>query len=123
MAKMRSRRYKKQNRRRRTQRKKRAGNGKKSDIICCMCEQKIGNKTVFQPLKCLKTHGHKAHHICEKCWWDPEHGFAREDAPHGCPGCAKHIPLVSPKKRSPKGEVIVISDSEDEDDIDKKYNK
>ena len=82
------------------------------DINCCMCENKTSRKDTFMPLACLQKHGAKAHRICHNCWWDPETGFARENAPHGCPGCKKELPLnVVPKRNTPKSEeIIVISD-------------
>lgn len=82
------------------------------DINCCMCENKTSRKDTFMPLACLQKHGAKAHRICHNCWWDPETGFARENAPHGCPGCKKELPLNTvPKRITPKSEeIIVISD-------------
>lgn len=86
------------------------------DINCCMCDHSVNKKNTFVPLACLQKHGAKAHRICHNCWWDPETGFARENAPHGCPGCKRGVPLnpsPSPHKKgkSPKSdEIIVISD-------------
>jgi hypothetical protein len=110
-----SRRYRK-SRKNRTRRNypsfKRTG-GQIESVKCCMCEKNINGKTLV-PLSCLQNHGEKAHRICEECWWDPKMGFAREDAPHGCPGCLKGLPLSVPQKRlKPKIEdIIVLSDDD-----------
>jgi hypothetical protein len=110
-----SRRYRK-SRKNRTRRHypsfKRTG-GQIDSVKCCMCEKNITGKTL-EPLACSLKHFDKAHRICEDCWWDPKLGFAREDAPHGCPGCLKGLPLTVPPKRiKPKSEdIIVLSDDD-----------
>jgi hypothetical protein len=82
------------------------------NINCCMCDHQVSKKDTFMPLACKQKYGFKAHRICNKCWWEPNTGFARENAPHGCPGCERGLPLnPSPKKITPKSaEIIVISD-------------
>ncbi len=81
-------------------------------IPCCMCEREFHRDDMLVPLACLQKHGERAHRICRDCWWDPQIGFAREDAPHGCPGCKRKLPLNPPlKTRKPTtDEIIVISD-------------
>jgi len=83
-----------------------------ANIPCCMCEQTFPRDTTMVPSACLMKHGDKAHRICQECWWDPETGFAREDAPHGCPGCKKGLPLNPPLKSKKPAieEIVVISD-------------
>lgn len=83
-----------------------------TNIPCCMCDRSFARDTMLTPLRCLQTYGERAHRICEDCWWDPQIGFAREDAPHGCPGCKRGLPLNPPlKSRKPtEEEIIVISD-------------
>lgn len=86
-------------------------------VQCCMCENSFQRDTTLVPARCLTKHGERAHRICNSCWWNPETGFAREDAPHGCPGCQKGFPLTAPlKKRTPKPEdIIVLSDNDDDE--------
>ena len=64
-------------------------------IICSMCVIKIDIKNTFIPRECLNNYGVRAHRICSDCWWEPVSGFAREDASHCCPGCAKNMPLTN----------------------------
>jgi hypothetical protein len=83
------------------------------DVKCCMCDQQVSQKDTFIPLACRQKYGiNKSHKICHNCWWDPNTGFARENAPHGCPGCKQGLPLNrSPKRVTQKtDEIIVISD-------------
>ena len=81
-------------------------------VSCCVCEGTFPRDDTLVPARCLKENRERAHRICQDCWWDPETGFARENAPHGCPGCIKNFPLTAPLKRViPKIEdIIVISD-------------
>jgi len=81
-------------------------------IPCCVCEEEFSRKTMLVPAACLKKHKERAHRICEHCWWNPDTGFAREDAEHGCPGCKKGLPLNPPlKPRKPSSdEIIEITD-------------
>lgn len=81
-------------------------------VQCCICERTFPRDDTLVPARCLKENRERAHRICQDCWWDPETGFARENAPHGCPGCIKNFPLTAPLKRViPKIEdIIVISD-------------
>jgi hypothetical protein len=67
---------------------------------------------MLTPLICLQKNMDKAHKICNGCWFDPNIGFARENANHGCPGCKRGLSLNPPiksKKPEPE-EIIVISD-------------
>jgi len=84
----------------------------KDNLPCSMCDRQFPRESMFIPLSCLKKNQDRAHRICEDCWWDPKMGFAREDAPHDCPGCKRHLPLNPPIKSKPE-EIIVISDSTD----------
>ena len=83
-----------------------------ANVNCCMCDNKIPRNIMLTPLECLQKYNDKAHKICKDCWWDPQIGFARENGPHGCPGCRRKLPLNPPlksKKPLPE-EIIVISD-------------
>jgi hypothetical protein len=64
-------------------------------VICCMCEKEVDKSNTFIPQICLQQHGQTSHRICCKCWWNTETGFAREGAPHKCPGCVKKLLLTS----------------------------
>ena len=64
------------------------------------------------PVRCLQTNKERAHRICQNCWWDPETGFGRENAQHGCPGCAKGMPL-NPQVNF--DEIIELSDDDEND--------
>jgi hypothetical protein len=75
------------------------GNGE--NVRCCMCETYAKKENTLVPRRCLTAHGKAAHRICQDCWWDPISGFAREDAPHDCPGCVKDMPLTDYKKEPP----------------------
>ena len=85
-----------------------------SNIPCCMCDREFPRESMMVPVLCLKQNRERAHRICEECWWDPEIGFARENAPHGCPGCKRGLPLNPPLKsrKPPTDEIIVLSDSD-----------
>jgi hypothetical protein len=77
-------------------------------ITCSMCEHPVDKENTFIPLNCLNkpvTHKTGVHRICNKCWWDPNTGFAREGVSHKCPGCVKGLPVVPAKKNT---EIIVI---------------
>jgi hypothetical protein len=63
-------------------------------VNCCMCGKEVDKSKTLVPQICLQKYGSKAHRICSDCWWNNETGFARENAPHGCPGCAKNLPLT-----------------------------
>ena len=81
-------------------------------VECCMCEKTVRRDTTLVPLECLNKYGVRAHRICQQCWWDPEHGFAKENELHKCPGCVKKIKLTRPLKSKPINpeDIIEISD-------------
>ena len=81
-------------------------NGSKNceKVQCCMCEKTMHKEGALIPSGCLNMHGRAAHRICQKCWWNPTRGFAREGHSHKCPGCLKNIPLTQYKK----AELIII---------------
>ena len=81
-------------------------------IPCCMCDREFHRNDMLVPLACLQKHRERAHRICKDCWWDPQIGFAREDASHGCPGCKRNLVLNPPlKSKKPSiDEIIVISE-------------
>ena len=85
---------------RRTRRKYRKG-GNGDNVTCCMCERTVKKDDTLVPRECLIKYGKTAHRICQDCWWDPNIGFAREDASHKCPGCQKGLPLTEYKKEAP----------------------
>ena len=60
---------------------------------CCMCDKSTDPEKSLVPLQCLKTNGENAHKICANCWWDTDHGFAKEGGSHKCPGCLKKMIL------------------------------
>jgi hypothetical protein len=81
-------------------------------VQCSMCEKNKPRDNTLVPVECLIKHREKAHRICESCWWNPDAGFARENASHKCPGCKKGLPLTEPlKKRTPREEEIIILSS------------
>ena len=83
-----------------------------ANVPCCMCDREFPRESMIIPLACLQKNHERAHRICQDCWWDPQMGFAREDAPHGCPGCKRRLPL-NPQIKTIKPtteEIIVISD-------------
>jgi hypothetical protein len=57
----------------------------------------------------LNTNGVVAHRICNKCWWEPETGFAVEERNHDCPGCLKGLPL---NKDNSEQEIIDLTEDE-----------
>lgn len=80
-------------------------------VSCSICEHSFPRNETLVPARCLKEHGERAHRICKKCWWNK---FAREDAPHGCPGCIRGLPLtprVKSTRKPTSEEIFVISDS------------
>lgn len=81
-------------------------------LPCCMCGNKFQRDTMMTPVRCLQKYGEQAHKICQECWWDPETGFARENAPHGCPGCTHKQPINPPLITIPPraDEIIDITD-------------
>jgi hypothetical protein len=82
-----------------SQRSNSSSNSSSNKVKCCMCEKKVDIHGTLIPGICLRRHGLKAHRICSKCWWDPKKGFAREDAPHNCPGCEKNMPFTFANKK------------------------
>ena len=81
----------------------------KNNVQCCLClKNKIVSGTLI-PRKCLKTNGFCAHRICNKCWWEPNIGFAVEERNHDCPGCIKTLPL---NKNKDNGLVIDLTEEE-----------
>jgi iron uptake system EfeUOB component EfeO/EfeM len=106
-----------------TQRSNSSSNNSNSTnkVKCCICEKKVDIHGTLIPGICLRRHGLKAHRICSKCWWDPKKGFAREDAPHHCPGCEKNMPFTftnqkKDSKNSNKKPIVIdlTSDSDEE---------
>ena len=66
-------------------------------VNCCMCGKEILRVDGLLPEKCYSKNGSiRAHRICNKCWWDPVKGFAKEGINHACPGCVKGLPLNGP---------------------------
>jgi len=96
--------------RRQTKRRiyKRGGTGDK--VNCCMCGKEVDKSDTLVPQICLQQHGQTAHRICSDCWWNPETGFAREGVPHGCPGCAKNLPLTSVPYKEPEMIDLTLDD-------------
>jgi hypothetical protein len=83
---------KKRNKKRKTKKYlKKGGNGE--TVRCVICDREVSIGDTLVPMSCLKRHGKRAHRICNDCWWDPVRGFARENVPHGCPGCKRGLPL------------------------------
>ena len=79
-------------------------------VSCSMCDKSVSRNESLVPARCLKTHGDRAHRICQQCWWNT---FAKEDVPHECPGCTRGLPLPPRVKgqRAPiSEEIFVISD-------------
>ena len=84
-------------------------------ISCCVCDKQFPRDTMMVPAQCLRKNRDRAHRICQNCWWNPETGFARENAPHGCPGCKRGLPLNPPlKSRPPRKEDIITLSSDEE---------
>jgi hypothetical protein len=82
--------------------------GEDEKVTCCMCEREVDKNNTLVPRVCLNTYSSRAHRICNDCWWDPVSGFARENATHGCPGCAKKFPLTNVKSKK-IGEIVDLS--------------
>jgi hypothetical protein len=98
--------YKRKNKRCKRKTYKNKKGGTNYDIVkCCMCEKDVNINDTLIPQICMQINGANAHRICSQCWWDPISGFAREGAPHGCPGCIKKLPLTKSQT-----EVIDLSD-------------
>ena len=83
-----------------------------AQISCCMCDNQFQRNEMMVPARCLRKNEERAHRICQDCWWNPETGFARENAPHGCPGCTNGLPLNPPVKSRPEDIIEVSSDEE-----------
>ena len=81
--------------------------GDNEKVTCCMCEREVDKSNTLVPRACLVKNGRSAHRICNDCWWNPESGFAREDADHRCPGCLEKLPLTPVEKN--KSEVIDLT--------------
>jgi hypothetical protein len=80
-------------------------------VTCSMCDKSVPRNKTLVPALCLKEHGDRAHRICHNCWWNT---FAKENAPHGCPGCIKGLPLpptIKGTRKPTTEEIFVISDS------------
>lgn len=86
---------------------KKGGEDDDEKVTCCMCEREVDKNSTLIPRECLNKFASRAHRICLDCWWNPEYGFARENAPHGCPGCAKKFPLTNVKSK--KTEFVDLS--------------
>ncbi len=95
---------------RKSRKNRKGGNGVTN---CCMCGKNVDIKNTLIPRVCLEKNGQRAHRICLECWWDPVTGFAREDAPHGCPGCIKNLPLTVIEPREPMKPIFVDLSEED----------
>jgi hypothetical protein len=74
-----------------------------NSVQCCICSQTECIRDMLIPRKCLKTNAFSAHRICNKCWWEPETGFAVEKRNHDCPGCKKGLPL----NKNKDGHVVI----------------
>ena len=75
--------------------------GENEKVTCCICEREVDKSNTLVPRACLIDNGRAAHRICHDCWWNPESGFAREDADHRCPGCLKNLPLTAVENKDP----------------------
>ena len=84
--------------------------GENEKVTCCMCEREVDKSNTLVPRACLNKNMSKAHRICHDCWWNPESGFAREDADHRCPGCLKNLPLTALEKNEPKFVDLTLDD-------------
>ena len=105
--------YKRKTRNNRKNRTYKKGGTNYDKVNCCICGKEVDKSDTLVPQSCSRINFEKAHRICSQCWWNPEYGFARENAPHGCPGCAKNFPLTSV---NPKKKVSEIVDLTLEDD-------
>ena len=88
-------------------------------VNCCICGKEVDKSDTLVPQSCSRINFEKAHRICSQCWWNTEYGFARENAPHGCPGCANNFPLTNVKPKTnvqPKTNISEIIDLTLEDD-------
>jgi hypothetical protein len=81
------------------------------NVKCCMCEAEINIKNTLLPSECLNKHGLKAHRICLECWWNPESGFALENASHRCQGCIKNLSLTQVSNK--ETELIDLTSDDD----------
>jgi len=84
--------------------------GQEEKVTCCICEREVNKNNTLIPRECLMKNGSKAHRICHDCWWNPESGFAREDADHRCPGCLKNLPLTAVKNKEPEFIDLTLED-------------
>jgi hypothetical protein len=84
--------------------------GENEKVTCCICEREVDKKDTLVPRVCLQNNGRAAHRICRACWWNPETGFAREDADHRCPGCLKKLPLTAVEKKEPEFIDLTLDD-------------
>jgi hypothetical protein len=80
-----------------------------NSVQCCICSQTECIRDTLIPRKCLKTNAFSAHRICNKCWWEPETGFAVEERNHDCHGCINGLPL---NKNKDNGVVIDLTSDE-----------
>lgn len=74
------------------------GGNNDNTVQCSMCEKPETKTDTLVPSVCSLQHGQRAHRICQKCWWDPNTGFALETSSHQCPGCVKGLPLLPKEK-------------------------
>ena len=87
------------NQTRNANRKKKLNNKRKSrrrnqkKLQCAMCDKYTCKKTSLTPASCFAKNMDKSHRVCQKCWWDPQKGFALETSSHKCMGCRKNMPL------------------------------
>ena len=81
-----------------------------NSVQCCICSQTEFIRDTLIPRKCLKTNAFSAHRICNKCWWEPETGFAVEERNHDCPGCKKGVPLNKNKNKDNDVVIDLTSD-------------
>ena len=84
--------------------------GENEKVTCCMCEKEVDKNNTLVPRECLIENGRAAHRICHACWWNPESGFAREEADHRCPGCLKNLPLIAVEKKEPEFIDLTLDD-------------
>ena len=92
----------------RTKRNRKGGENDK--VNCCMCGTEVSINYTLIPRECLNKYGRNAHRICSECWWNSVSGFAREDAPHGCPGCIKKLPLTKVQIKEPEVVDLTLDD-------------
>jgi hypothetical protein len=84
--------------------------GENEKVTCCVCEREVDKSNTLVPRACLIDHGRAAHRICHACWWNPESGFALEDADHRCPGCLKKLPLTAVENKDPEVIDLTLDD-------------